>query len=293
VGGACPLAGTEGCSAAGVGVGGASLVGELPPTPATGSRGTSACAGFDAGLNGFGRDGKLKPAVARRLEWLVREADKRGMVVMVGIFSPRKDQQLEGEQAVRRAIQETADFLETRGLRNVFIDIAHEYDHTERMDLEIFREPGGAQKKAQMTGWFKERSKGIEVGVCPYEKSPTTDSYPGMDVRIIQKSMAIPKRGFVVNVETQKRDAYENDGVFSEGGRDEVLADCLRFRNAPNAGMFFHAAYLQGIRNFSGTAPHAELGGMGTSPSDRGVRFYFEWVREQAGVWVYPRHQRP
>ena len=29
----------------------------------------------DAGLNGFDRDGSLQPAVAQRLEWLVREAD--------------------------------------------------------------------------------------------------------------------------------------------------------------------------------------------------------------------------
>jgi hypothetical protein len=244
----------------------------------------------DAGLNGFDRDGSLKPAVAQRLEWLVREADRRGMVVMVGIFSPRKDQLLDGPAAVRRALEQTAAFLVARGLRNVFIDIAHEYDHTERMDLELFREPGGEGKKALMTRWFKAVAPDIEVGVCPYEKSTTTDAYPGMDVRIVQKAMPIPAEGFVVNVESTKRDAYENDGVFSAGGRDEVLADCERYLAAPNAALFFHAAYVQGITNFSGTAPHAEPGGMGTGPADRGVRFYFEWVRDRVGRWSYPRH---
>ena len=45
----------------------------------------------NAGRNGYTIDGALKPEFARRLEWLIREADKRGMVVMVGLFSPRKD----------------------------------------------------------------------------------------------------------------------------------------------------------------------------------------------------------
>lgn len=246
----------------------------------------------DAGLNGFERSGDLKPAVADRLEWLIREADARGMVVMVGVFSPRKDQQLGGEGAVKRALEQTADFLVQRGLRNVFVDIAHEYDHTERMDLEIFREPDGATKKARLAGWFKARAPQIEVGVCPYEKSSTRDEFPGMDVRIIQKSMAIPSRGFVVNVETQKQDSYEADGFFNEGHVDFVIEDCERYRAAPNAVLMFHAAYIQGIGNFSGTAPHPEMGGHGTSPSDRGVRFYFEWVRNNIGRWEFPNHVR-
>lgn len=244
----------------------------------------------DAGLNGFDRDGTLKKDVAQRLEWLVREADKRGMVVMVGLFSQRKDQELEGEGAIKRAVEETAAFLESRRLRNVFVDIVHEYDHTLRMDQPLFREPGGAEKKAKLTSWFKAAAPGIEVGVCPYEKSKTGDEYPGMDVRIIQKEMAIPSSGFVVNVESHKQDSYEDDGVFNEGHREFILADCERYKAAPNAALMFHAAFIQGITGRSGTAPHAELGGRGTSPSDRGVRFYYEWVRYNVGRWQYPDH---
>lgn len=244
----------------------------------------------DAGLNGFGRDGALKKDVAARLEWLIREADRRGMVVGVGVFSPRKDQVLEGEAAVQRAIQDTARFLQQRGLRNVFADLVHEFDHTERADQPLLREPDGATKKARLTQWWKEACTDIEVGICPYEKSSTTDSYPGMDVRIVQKSMPIPTSGFVVNVEMQKQDAYENDGVFTPGQIEAILEDCERYRQAPNAALFFHAAFVQGIGNQSGTAPHPEPGGMGGSAGDRGVRFFHEWVRTHVGCWQYPHH---
>ncbi len=53
--------------------------------------------------------------------------------------------------------------------------------------------------------------------------------------------------------------------------------------------MLFHAAFIQGSAP-KWTAPHAEMGGDGSSPSDRGVRFYYEWVRDHVGRWEYPRH---
>ena len=54
--------------------------------------------------------------------------------------------------------------------------------------------------------------------------------------------------------------------------------------------MMFHSAYSQGITNKSGTAPHSEPGGYGTGPEDRGMRFYFDWVRDHVGRYEYPRH---
>jgi hypothetical protein len=244
----------------------------------------------DAALNGFTRDGRLKPPVARRLETLIREADQRGMVVMVGLFTPRKDQAFYDDAAIQRAIEEAARFLNTRKLKNVFVDIIHEFSHPERMDKELFREPDGAAKKAKLTAWFKAVAPDIEVGVCPDANSGTGDSYPGMDVRIIQKQMPIPREGFVVNVETLRQDVYQNDGVFNQTNLDYIFADCRRYQAAPNAALLFHAAFIQGITNFSGSAPHAEMGGYGTGANDRGVRFYYEWVRDHVGRWEYPRH---
>ena len=244
----------------------------------------------DAGLDGFRRDGRLKPDVAKRLEWLIREADKRNMVVMVGILSPRKDQDLYDDAAIQRAIEEAGRFLVRRKLRNVFVDIMHEFDQPERIDHALLREPDGPNKKAKLTKWFKDVAPEIPAGICPDVNSDTADSYPGMDVRIIQKQAAIPSDGFVVNVETLRQDYFEQDGVFSKSGIDYILADCQRYLDAPNAVMLFHAAFIQGLSNGSRTAPHPEMGGYGTSAQDRGVRFYYEWVRDHVGRWEYPRH---
>lgn len=244
----------------------------------------------NAGVNGFHRDGRLRAEICPRLERLIREADRRGMVVMVGLLGPRKDQEFYDDAGIRRAIEETGRFLASRRLKNVFVDLCHEFNHPERIDKELLREPNGGQKKQQLTQWFKAVAPDIEAGICPCVDSGTDDSYPGMEVRIIQKNMPIPKDGFVVNVEPMRQDVYQNDGVFNQTNLDYIFADCRRYQAAPNAVLMFHAAFIQGITNFSGTAPHPEMGGYGTGPNDRGVRFYYDWVRKNVGRWQYPRH---
>ncbi|WP_437202362.1 hypothetical protein [Planctomicrobium sp. SH664] len=244
----------------------------------------------EAGINGFTRDGAIKPFIADRMERLIREADKRGMVVMVGLCSPRKDQDFYDEAAIQNAMENTAKFLIDRQLKNVFVDLMHEFSHPERIDHPIFREPDGEAKKAKLTQWFKAVAPDIEVGICPDHDSTTGSRYPGMDIHIIQKDMEIPPDGFVVNVETFREDQYSYDGIFNPGAVQSVRDNCERYLAAPHAVMLFHAAYLQGISNQSGSAPHAEMGGYGTGVHDRGIRFYFDWVRDHKGRWEYPQH---
>jgi hypothetical protein len=246
---------------------------------------------LNASKNGYTPEGALRPEFARRLEWLVRHADRRGMVVMVGLFSPRKDQELKGEPAVQRACEETAKFLVSRKLQNVFVDLMHEYNH-KRCDLDIFKEPDGVKKKARLTAWFKKHAPDIPVGVCPTYKSGTGLTYPGMDVTIVQKDEPIPEKGFVVNVETQREDGYDNDGIFSTEARKRMKATWEKYRSKANAFLLFHSGFCQGITNKSGTAPHPEMGGNGTGPDDRGIRFYYEWVKENIGPYEYPNHRK-
>jgi hypothetical protein len=250
-------------------------------------------AGFpdgDAGLNGFTRHGELKPEVARRIEFFVREADKRGMLVMIGVITPRKDQEFYAEEDMQAAIENTAKFLEEKQLHNVFVNLCDEFNHPLVADKLLIREPDGEKKKDQMTAWFKAIAPDIEVGIGPHWKSGTADHYPTMDVRILQKGQAIPKEGWVINIEPTREDAFNNDGVFNAANLDTIFTNCRNYLDAPHAVFMFHSGYVQGITNFSGTAPHGEMGGYGTGPKDRGIRFYYEWVRDNVGRWEYPQH---
>ncbi|MBS0265017.1 MAG: hypothetical protein JSS02_23995 [Planctomycetes bacterium] len=244
----------------------------------------------NAGLNGFTRHGKLLPAMARRVEWFVREADKRGMVVMIGVVAPRKDQEFYADEDIRNAIEETARFLKEKKLRNLFVNLCDEFNHPLYADKLLIREPDGAKKKQMLTGWFKAIAPDIEVGIGPHWKSGTQDVYPGMDVRIIQKGMAIPDQGFVVNIEPIREDYFNNDGIFNATNLEAIFANCRNYLDAPHAVFMFHSGFVQGVTNYSGTAPHAEMGGYGTGPTDRGIRFYYEWVRDNVGRWEYPHH---
>ena len=242
--------------------------------------------------NGFESDGRLKPAFAQRLEWLIREADQRGMVIGVGVFTPRNVANLDGEEAVKRALQETGRFLRDRRLRNVFVDIMHEFNHR-RVVPDLFREPGGPEKKARLTGWLKEVDRDLEAGVCATIDRATDPAYAGADILIIQKTMPVPERGFVVNIESHKRDNYDAEGVFTEQGLEEMYSWFEQYERTPNAALFFHSAFITGVTGRDGTAPHAEMGGYGRSADDRGIRFYYDWVRENVGRWEYPRHVPP
>ncbi len=245
----------------------------------------------EAGPNGFTRQGRLLSEVARRAEWFIREADKRGMVVMIGVFTPPRDQAFYDEAALRSAVEETARFLSARRLRNVFVDLLDEFDDPVNANKPLLREPDGARKRATIRGWFQAVDPHIPIGLGTHGKTEGGGEFDATrNVHIIQKEMPIPRRGFVVNVAPTREDYFQNDGIFNQSSRDAVYAHCRKYLAAPNAALLFDSAFVQGITNFSGTGPHGEMGGSGSGPTDRGVRFYYEWVRDNVGRWDYPRH---
>lgn len=104
-------------------------------------------AGYDARVNGIDRrngyrygrekgthvsaflpDGALKPAWMDRLERLLRAADSRGMVVNVMYFYQGQDELFESTRAIHAAARNATDWLIAKRFRNVFIDVANEYD---------------------------------------------------------------------------------------------------------------------------------------------------------------------
>lgn len=71
-------------------------------------------------------DGDLRPDYMDRLARILDRADDLGMVVILGIFYFGQDHRLRDEEAVKRAVVNTIEWLFARGDRHVLIEINNE-----------------------------------------------------------------------------------------------------------------------------------------------------------------------
>jgi hypothetical protein len=79
--------------------------------------------------SGFDSHGNLKPAYAARLQRVIEETDRLGMVVIVGFFYSGSEERIElspGDSYVREAIKQACTFLKNLSHRNVLIEINNE-----------------------------------------------------------------------------------------------------------------------------------------------------------------------
>jgi hypothetical protein len=81
----------------------------------------------------FQADGSLRPEYLARAARILDRADELGMVVILGLFYFGQDERLADEAAVLRAVDQTVDWLLSRGDRHVLIEVNNEcnvrYDH--------------------------------------------------------------------------------------------------------------------------------------------------------------------
>lgn len=71
-------------------------------------------------------DGSLKPAYMDRLERAIRALDANGMVCILGLFYYGQDHRLTGEAAIKRAVNETVDWILAKGFKNVIVELVNE-----------------------------------------------------------------------------------------------------------------------------------------------------------------------
>jgi hypothetical protein len=79
--------------------------------------------------SGFDPEGHLKPAYAERLRRVITEADRLGMVVIVGFFYQGSNERIKltpDDRYVREAIREGCRFLKELPNRNILIEINNE-----------------------------------------------------------------------------------------------------------------------------------------------------------------------
>jgi hypothetical protein len=80
-------------------------------------------------ITGYTETGDLKPDWAARLERVIQATDEQGMVIVLGLFYGWSSRHLKDEEAVRRAVTQTVNWLAERRVRNVLIEIGNEVDH--------------------------------------------------------------------------------------------------------------------------------------------------------------------
>ena len=86
--------------------------------------------GYEGAVNSaFRPDGTLRESYLRRIKRVIEVCDKRGMVVILGLFYQRQDQILRDEQTVKHAVVNAVNWVKDSGFTNVVIEIANEYDH--------------------------------------------------------------------------------------------------------------------------------------------------------------------
>lgn len=79
-------------------------------------------------VSAFNPDGSLKPSWLSRLERLLKEADRRGMIVCVTYFGREQDEIFESTLALVAAARNMTDWLIEKNFRNVIIDVAVGWD---------------------------------------------------------------------------------------------------------------------------------------------------------------------
>ena len=108
--------------------------------------------GYEGAINSaFLPDGSLKDKYMARISRVIESADKRGMVIILGLFYQRQDQILKDEDAVKKATANAAKWVQNKGYKNVMIEIANEYPHG-GFDHKIIKDPYG---EAELIGIAK------------------------------------------------------------------------------------------------------------------------------------------
>lgn len=103
----------------------------------------------------FEADGSLRDDYAGRMKRIIDEADRLGMVVILGYFYFGQDQRLEDEAAVIRAVENATDFVTDNAYTNVIIEIGNE------VNLGAYRhEIIKVERCPELIELVKERSQG-------------------------------------------------------------------------------------------------------------------------------------
>jgi hypothetical protein len=180
----------------------------------------------------FDRKGNLVPAYLNRLERILNEADKLGMVVIVGYFYFGQDEILEDEKAVINAVDNMTNWLLNHNYTNVLVEITNECDinydhkilHPDRVQELIER-----VKNTQKNGYRLLTSTSYSGGTLPKKNVVKVADYILLHANGVEDKEKITK---LVN-DTKAIEGYNNKPImFNEDDHFEFEKDVNNFTKA-------------------------------------------------------------
>ncbi|HJQ80555.1 MAG TPA: serine hydrolase [Lacipirellulaceae bacterium] len=86
--------------------------------------------GYEGAVNSaFRADGTLRDTYLQRVQRVIDECDRHGVVVILGCFYQRQDQILKDADAVRAGVVHVIEWIRAAGYTNVVLEISNEFDH--------------------------------------------------------------------------------------------------------------------------------------------------------------------
>lgn len=251
-------------------------------------------------IDPFNADGTaIDQAVLDRTTRIIQECDKRGMVVVLGIFYQNvKEHRLANWESCKHAVKLVTEKL--KPFRNVIINIANEQNSEQHLDkawakvnqvegiIELAKIVHQTDPKrivggggfAYVNNLLLYRSK--EIDVLLFDTFFATDDSEHWYDFITGGNAEKP----LVNVEMlgystlycKPQGIFEKNKYFADG-KKEFTDEIDRAMRNPGLNVFFHSTlWYQGLSK--GFPQHYDLGGMGTK-EDPGVRWYFEYLKEK------------
>ena len=111
--------------------------------------------------SGIEPDGSLREDYLLRLKRILDRADELGMVVILGIFYFGQEKVLEGDDAIKRAVKNTARWLLDKGYRNVLLEINNECDIIYKQPLLM---PDGVHELIELAKAQEKEGRRLLVG---------------------------------------------------------------------------------------------------------------------------------
>lgn len=232
-------------------------------------------------IKGYLEDASLNPEYSRRMAKIIKAADKRGMIILVGcLYWGGSDAKWESwtQKEANTAIANTIKFLKKHDFRNVFVDVDNEgmAKRAKSFDTEAMVK---AAKAIDPTYFIATNYHGLppaeaDLGIHFSEKDPAKPYIQSEGVPANAQYWGLYSKA-------PPLENYINIGVYSDEMKaDQIEATKNHFENG--WGYMCASTWLQCVAPYG---PNADPGGNGTE-DDPGIRWWLEAVKELRGEYI-------